>query len=198
MASSELNLKTADGLQLMSGSMYLSHVAIHEVLGPNRVVHSGSDTYHLCSSWFAPLLGNCLPDGFLRAGGAAHSGSDVVDYPRSKLLLMLHAHSVARPGGRAYTVSYPWVQTNIQPFMRAVGWSQLGTMASADAAVAPLLFAVAASPAALDARGPNGGIFVPGIFRLLDPLFAPGFAGANASALADELWADTSALLARL
>tara|TARA_B110001452_G_scaffold244040_1_gene227834 strand:- start:1946 stop:3124 length:1179 start_codon:yes stop_codon:yes gene_type:complete len=198
MASQETNLKTADGLQLMSGSMYLAHVAIHEVLRPERVVHSGSDTYHLCSWWMTPLLGSCLPDGFLRRGGAVHSGSDIVDYPRSKLLLMLHAHSVARRGGRAYTVSYPWVQTNIQPFMQAVDWSKLGTMASADAAVAPLLFAVAASPAALDARGPNGGIFIPGIFRLLDPLFAPGFVGANTSALADELWADTSALLARL
>mmetsp|Transcript_32346 Transcript_32346/g.103141 ORF Transcript_32346/g.103141 Transcript_32346/m.103141 type:complete len:111 (-) Transcript_32346:142-474(-) len=99
---------------------------------------------------------------------------------------------------RAYAVSYPWVQTNIQPFMRALDWSRLGLMASAATAVAPLLVACVASAERLDQLGPNGGVFLSGQLELRQALDLPGFRGLNASSLARSLWRDTESLLAAL
>ena len=194
---------TDEGLQLLTGCMYVSHHVLVKALRPTRVVHASSDTHHLCSLPLPPLVSPCLSDDFFKPGApspTALESSDLMDYSRSKLLLTLHARAMAENGfvSRAYAVSYPWVQTNIQPFMRALDWSRLGLMASAATAVAPLLVACVASAERLDQLGPNGGVFLSGQLELRQALDLPGFRGLNASSLARSLWRDTESLLAAL
>lgn len=140
----------------------------------------------------AEAMGLSLPNGVL-------GGSDLMDYPRSKAALALHAAALARRGHRAYSVSFPWVQTAIVGWMRmGLDWSRLGVIPKAETAVAPLLFAALASDAAIDAKGHNGGSFVSGSQALRPALAQPWFWGQNTTELSERLWEESDQLRAEL
>ena len=122
-----------------------------------------------------------------------------MDYPRSKAALALHAAALARRGHRAYSVSFPWVQTAIVGWMRmGLDWSRLGVIPKAETAVAPLLFAALAADAAIDAKGHNGGSFVSGSQALRPALAQPWIWGQNTTELSERLWEESDKLRAEL
>ena len=192
---------TDEGLQLLTGCMYVSHHVLVKALRPTRVVHASSDTHHLCSLPLPPLVS---PSATTFSSRGPRPRPLRSSRPHG-LLAQQAAPDAARPRDGRERLREPGVRRLVpvgpdqHPALHAgPRLEPVGLMASAATAVAPLLVACVGSAERLDQLGPNGGVFLSGQLELRQALDLPGFRGLNASSLARSLWRDTESLLAAL